>query len=326
MSVKEKERPAIKEKEQGAEKAKTGINPMTLPIMVNSTVTVDRSIDATGFRTPSLRHRSLGVSHDKRVAETFLLNTRLCRHDYEAEAGVQLYFTDTITYMLGQNNIETPDAIMEVPLPRPAKLKLGLGECLQQRRSRRLYTGDPMRLEQLSALLYAAAGVTAIGKAPVANGTKMVDLRFRTTPSPGGLYGVDLYVVALNVNGLERGVYFHDPLKRSLWQLQKEEGVKAVLNAFAYPEEVISLSRANAILIGVGRLWKIMRKYGDRGLRYLFVEAGQLFENVHLATTALGYGDVDIAGFYDDDLNEALGLDGLANVALHTVAVGVPTE
>ncbi|MBX5449855.1 SagB/ThcOx family dehydrogenase [Thermogemmatispora sp.] len=301
-------------------------NALSLPFMVNSTVSVDRCADATGFRTPSLRHRSLSVSHDQRVAETFLLNTRLCRHDYESEAGVQLYYTDTVTYMLANNGIETFDTTITVPLPSPARLRLSLGDCLLRRRSKRLFTGDPVRLEGLSSLLFAAAGITGIGKAPVEHGEHMVDLFFRTTPSPGGLYGVDLYVVALNISGLERGIYGYDPLRSRLSLLQGPDSVQAVLNTFAYPEEVISLSRACALLIAIGRPWKVMRKYGSRGLRYLFIEVGQLAENVHLACTALGYGDVDIAGFYDDDLNEALGLDGLANTVLHTIAVGIPAE
>ncbi|WP_376794461.1 hypothetical protein [Thermogemmatispora sp.] len=114
-------------------------NTLSLPFMVNSTVRVDRCADATGFRTPSLRHRSLSVSHDQRVTETFLLNTRLCRHDYESEVGVQLYYTDTVTYMLANNGIETVDTTITIPLPSPARLGLSLGDCLLRRRSKRLF-------------------------------------------------------------------------------------------------------------------------------------------------------------------------------------------
>jgi len=49
-------------------------------------------------------------------------------------------------------------------------------------------------------------------------------------------------------------------------------------------------------------------------------------QNVHLAVTALGLGDVETAGFYDQEVNEALGLDGLTATLVHTVVVGALEE
>jgi SagB-type dehydrogenase family enzyme len=100
--------------------------------------------------------------------------------------------------------------------------------------------------------------------------------------------------------------------------------VAAAVAAFAIPEEVIALNRAALVLLLVGRPWKVLRKYGDRGIRYLFVEAGALAENVHLACGALGLGSVDCASVHDNELHAALGFDGEFRMLVHTVVIGVP--
>jgi SagB-type dehydrogenase family enzyme len=88
------------------------------------------------------------------------------------------------------------------------------------------------------------------------------------------------------------------------------------------PDEQISVSRANAVFLLIGQPWKSMRKYGPRGLRLLFLEAGAISQNVHLATAALGLGSVDCASVYDDEAHEVLGLDGLHEVLLHVLILG----
>jgi SagB-type dehydrogenase family enzyme len=69
-----------------------------------------------------------------------------------------------------------------------------------------------------------------------------------------------------------------------------------------------------------------MRKYGNRGLRFLFLEAGAMAQNIHLACEALGLGSFDCASVYDDEVHEALGIDGLHESLLHTVIIGAGAE
>jgi SagB-type dehydrogenase family enzyme len=76
------------------------------------------------------------------------------------------------------------------------------------------------------------------------------------------------------------------------------------------------------LLLLVGRPWRSMRKYGARGMRHVFLEAGAMAEHVHLAATALGLGSVDCSSVYDDEAHEALGMDGLYEALLHVVVVG----
>ena len=85
----------------------------------------------------------------------------------------------------------------------------GLFDALARRRSLRAYGPGPLALGELSALLWAAAGVTE----------RRDGFAFRTAPSAGGLYPVEHYVVANDVEGLERGLYHYDVLGRALERL-----------------------------------------------------------------------------------------------------------
>ena len=67
-----------------------------------------------------------------------------------------------------------------------------------------------------------------------------------------------------------------------------------------------------------------MRKYGDRGVRYMFIEAGAIAENIHLASGAIGIGSVDCASIHDDQMHSALGIDGESSLVVHAVVLGAP--
>ena len=72
----------------------------------------------------------------------------------------------------------------------------------------------------------------------------------------------------------------------------------------------------------MGAPWRSMRKYGARGMRFLFLEAGAIAQNLNLACAGLGLGSLDCASLYDDEVHEALGADGLYEALLHAVIVG----
>src|SRR3954453_22566223 len=110
-------------------------------------------VRSTGFRTHGLRFRSLGQWNDHRIAEDFLCNTYFTRQDRETEASVQSYFLDpgiVMTALLGR---EDQSGMTVVSLPKSVKLRRELGDVLERRRRRRTYTGDPLALNYLAAIV-----------------------------------------------------------------------------------------------------------------------------------------------------------------------------
>jgi SagB-type dehydrogenase family enzyme len=274
---------------------------------------------SSGFRTHSLRYDAVR-DLSSRLAEEFLVNTRLRRRDVEFEASVGDYFTGsgmTAVSLIGQ---EGPRGSQAFQLPESHPLRMELGETIRRRRSVRRYTGESIPLSYLATIARAACGISGVAHA--AGGDLVIPLR--STPSAGGLYPIELHIAALRVEELPLGTYVYDVRRDLLWQTGTDPTVAALLDAVAAPEEVVTTSQASAVILLFARPWRSMRKYGPRGMRHVFHEAGAIAEHVNLAAAALGVGSVDCASFYDDELHEALSVDGVYQALVHALVLGVP--
>ena len=67
-------------------------------------------------------------------------------------------------------------------------------------------------------------------------------------------------------------------------------------------------------------------KYGDRGFRNLFLDAGHICQNLYLAVQAAGCGTCAVGAFQDEKMNAILGLDGVEKFVLYLAAVGKTDE
>jgi SagB-type dehydrogenase family enzyme len=285
-------------------------------VYVNAFRPLQPSFRSTGLRTHPLRYDALHQA-DTRVAEEFLVNSRLRRGDVEFEASVGSYFTEPTMSALPLVGQEGRKGVRGIELPPALPLALGLSDTVARRRSVRTYTGEAMSLAYLGTILRLAGGITG-------SGGPHGEIAFRAAPSGGGLYPIDIHVGALRINGLARGLYVYDPRADLLWHRGSEAVVEAVLAATAAPDQVIMTSAATAIVLLVGRPWRAMRKYGPRAMRHVFLEAGAIAEHINLAAAALGIGAVDSSSFYDDEVHEALGLDGVYEALVHGQVLGIP--
>jgi SagB-type dehydrogenase family enzyme len=200
-------------------------------------------------------------------------------------------------------------------LPLPRRPELPLWEVIGTRRSQRAFADEPIAGDELSALLQAGYGVTGALESPA--GVRPMPLR--SVPSGGALYPLELYVGALRVEGLKPGLYHFDPLRPGL----------EVLRAGLAPDDAAALSTYPEIVSGCGVVVLVAAifgrtrfKYGLRGYRFALLEAGHVGQNLVLAATALGLGAVPLGGFYDRPTDEFLGLDGVNESTLYTIAIG----
>jgi SagB-type dehydrogenase family enzyme len=285
-------------------------------VYVNAFRPLEPSFKATALRTHALRYDALRDAQH-RPAEEFLVNSRLRRNDVEFGASVSGYFTEPSVGVLPFVGREGQRGTARIELPPSTAVRLGLGETIARRRSVRAYTGDPMPFAYLASILRLACGITGYG----GDGGEVA---LRATPSGGGLYPIELHIVALRVTGLSSMTAVYDAKEDVLWQTGGPEAVDAVLAAVAAPDEAIMMSAATAVTLLVARPWRAMRKYGPRAMRHVFLEAGAIAEHVNLAATALGVGCVDSSSFYDDEVHEALGVDGVYETLVHGQVLGIP--
>jgi SagB-type dehydrogenase family enzyme len=211
-------------------------------------------------------------------------------------------------------------AVRRLPLPErelpPARRpELPLWEAIARRRSCRRFADEPVQAGELAGVLEAAYGVTHALESE--DGRRALPLR--AVPSGGALYPLELYVAALHVDGLGPGLYHFDPLRPSLAVVGDSVTAGDVAALSTYPEIV----GACAAVIFVAAVFGRTRfKYGVRGYRFALLEAGHVGQNVLLAATALGLGAVPLGGYYDRLTDQFLGLDGVNESTLYTLAVG----
>jgi len=82
------------------------------------------------------------------------------------------------------------------------------------------------------------------------------------------------------------------------------------------------LGTAAVVFIWTGILNRAMWKYRERAIRYIFLDAGHICQNLMLAATALGLGCCPVGAFFDEEVERLLGVDGQEEVALYLASVG----
>jgi len=181
-----------------------------------------------------------------------------------------------------------------IPLPEPRfESGVSVEEALKKRRSVRKYDGRALSLVEISQLLWAAQGITH-------------DRFKRTAPSGGALYPLELYVVAGNVDGLAPGIYRYLPADHAITKTQDGDK-RPELTGATLRQNYIGDAAACFVFCAVYE--RITKKYGDRGVRYTFMEAGHAAQNVYLQGAALGIDTVVVGAFNDDEVKAVVTLE-----------------
>jgi len=180
-----------------------------------------------------------------------------------------------------------------IPLPAPQREgSVSVEAALQQRRSVRDYSDAPLNMAQVAQLLWAAQGVT--------------DARgYRTAPSAGGLYPLELYLVVRRVDGLSAGVYKYQPAAHALLPWLDDDLADELMGA-ALSQPYIREAAANLVFTAVYE--RTRTRYGYRAAQYVHMEAGHASQNVYLQAQALGLGTVAIGAFEDAQVKHILAL------------------
>lgn len=196
-----------------------------------------------------------------------------------------------------------------IALPKPDFTGLSFETALKDRRSVRGYTEQPVALRALSQLLFAAQGVTG----------REQGYHLRAAPSAGALYPIEIYVAVSRVSDLKPGLYHYVPSAHSL-ECMQEGNFAARLGSAALGQEMVEDAGACFILTAVFE--RATHKYGERGYRYAYMEAGHISQNIFLQAVSLGLGSVCVGAFFDDTVNRLIDVDGTREAAVYIHCVG----
>lgn len=187
-----------------------------------------------------------------------------------------------------------------ITLPKPNQNgQMPLEKVIAARRSHRNFSPQPLTLEQIGQLVWAAQGQDPTD-------------RYRTAPSAGATYPLELFVVT------GEGLFHYLPTKHSL-DKRFEQDIRTALTSAGWGQNFIE--EAPVTLVFAADFARTTRRYGERGIRYVYMEAGHAAQNVHLQAESLGLGSVAVGAFDDDSVSKVLSLpDHLAPI--YMVVVG----
>jgi len=188
---------------------------------------------------------------------------------------------------------------------------MALHDALVKRRSVRDFTDDPLSLDQLSYLFWAAGGLQ-----PRRGGDE-----FRTAPSAGALYPIETYVAVNRVSGVVSGIYHYSVKSHLLEELKSGDFGRQVATA-ALGQEMCA--DAAAVFIWTAIFQRAKWKYKQRAYRCVYLDAGHIAENFALAAVARGLGTCQLGALFDDECNRIIGVDGLEESVIYMSALGAP--
>ncbi|NET33825.1 MAG: SagB/ThcOx family dehydrogenase [Cyanothece sp. SIO1E1] len=193
-----------------------------------------------------------------------------------------------------------------------AKAEADMYQVMKDRASRATPSLRGMTFEELSNLLYYAYGSkqTSTGKSAM---TK------RNAPSAGGLYPIELFFFAREVEQIPDGLYYFDSPRNEIVLFDESVNYKAVADCYVSDDPILN---KNLIFFFCPIFNKSIFKYHNRGFRFVFMEAGHIAQNLLLVATGLERQALPVCGYFEYKVDQLLRLDGHDFSCVYTVAVG----
>ena len=191
-----------------------------------------------------------------------------------------------------------------------SKPEMTIAEAIGRRRSRRVYQGHEMKLEELSYLLWATAGIRA-------NRPHRV---LRTRPSAGNRHSDETYLAVLNVEGLKQGIYRYLPMEHALGLIAEHQDLYDRVSKATRMQ--IFASRSNVLFLWTSIPYRTEWRYDFASAKVIAIDMGHICQNLYLACESIGYGTCAIAAYDQDEADSLLEVDGTDEFTVYMAPVG----
>ncbi len=213
-----------------------------------------------------------------------------------------------------------PDGTRLVDLAPPERCTAGqmpLVEAIRRRRSRRVFTAEPLTLEELSFLLWATQGASrdAAG-ALLRRGAALL----RTVPSGGARHPFETYLVIRRVTGLAAGLYRYLPVTHQLAFLRPDAEIAALAGA-AWGQRGM-LADAATVFVWTAIPYRSEWRYTLVAAKLIAQDSGHVCQNLYLACEAIGAGTCAVGAYDQTAVDAVVGVDGEEEFAVYVAPVG----
>lgn len=251
---------------------------------------------------------------DELAWETFHENSKTSRHQPHVYFERHPSDATIVATMRSLREVKPYTDRQHVPLPGQLPTsQTTLDQALLGRESARSFCDAAIEVSALAKVLHCAYGETRD------NRDSVYPRPFRAVPSGGALYPLELYVWSRRVNDLPAGLYHYDPLDHELDSL----GAIDLASSFVQADLVRT---AAAVVLVSAVFFRSAFKYGDRGYRFVLLEAGHVVQNAVLAALGIGVAAVPVGGYFDREIDTSLQLDGIDESVVYALLLGYPKD
>jgi SagB-type dehydrogenase family enzyme len=188
---------------------------------------------------------------------------------------------------------------------------------LLARKTHREFSGEALPLASLATLLRYTWGSTGTLESP-----NWGTLLHKTSPSGGARHPAEVYVAALDVDGLAPGLYHYNHVDHTLEQLRTGDLREEVLRLTLGQQHV---GNACAVCFMTAVFPRSNYKYHTaRAYRVVTLDTGHVGQTFCLVATWLGLAPFTTAALADTEIEKALGIDGVSESVLYVAGVGMP--
>lgn len=187
---------------------------------------------------------------------------------------------------------------------------INLRDAIEKRRSLRLYSGDSLTIEELTYLLWCTQGV----KESTSQRT------VRNVPSAGARHCLETYLLINNVESIRKGLYRYLALENKLAIISLEDNIEDKITNACLGQKMVKTGAVTFIWVTVSE--RMTWRYGERGYRYMYLDAGHVCQNLYLAAENINSGACAIAAYEDDELNKILSIDGEEQFVIYLASLG----
>jgi SagB-type dehydrogenase family enzyme len=212
-----------------------------------------------------------------------------------------------------EKQILTNDTVIELPAVHKDIIKKSdIFDCIKDRESHRLFSDQPLNLDELAFLLWATQGIRQ-----TFNNQKQIR---RTVPSGGSRHPFETYLAVHNVSGLDKGIYRYSAVNHQLIQIEKRDDLNNLLTKYSYDQDFVGNCAVTFIwsVIPYRTEWR----YGLLSKKDILLDCGHLCQNLYLACEAILCGTCAICAYKQKEFDELLRLDGTDEFTIYLSPVG----
>lgn len=185
-------------------------------------------------------------------------------------------------------------------------------EALKHRKTRRVFSNQPLSLEELSFLLWSVQGVKKIVNKGYAT--------LRTVPSAGARHSFETYIAVSKVEGLEKGIYRYLPLEHKLSFLFSVEDLQGKLDEATFNQRFVGKSAVTFIWTTIP--YRMEWRYDIASPKLIALDAGHVCENLYLSAECINAGVCAVAAYDQEKIDELINVDGNEEFTIYLAAVG----